>query len=162
MAGGDPSKGQYAMNIRSIGTLGVIAGVAAICLPALAGDKPETQSGPDPRIGEEVDSICFQRNINGWRAVKGEDDVVLLERGVNDWYRVELLGACDERLFRFAQKIAIESRPAGGCLRRYDYIIVEDTPGFNRRCSITRMYKWDEDAVAPDETETNETSDEGA
>lgn len=132
----------------------IFAAAAAFCLPALAGDESkDAMEGPDPRIGEEVDRICFGRNINGWREVKGEDDVVLLEKGVNNWYRVELLGACDERVFRFAQKIAIDSRPGGGCVTRGDTIIVEDTPGFTRRCSITRMYEWDEDAAAEEEGE---------
>lgn len=102
----------------------------------------------DPRRGEEVDRICFAQNINGWRSVKGEDDVVLLERGVNDWYRVELNGGCRESIFRSAITIGIDSRPAGAsCVSRGDVIVVKDSPGFTRRCMISRMYKWDEDAA---------------
>ena len=57
-----------------------------------------------------------------------------------------ICGACDERLFRSAIAIGLESSPSGGCVSRGDVIIVEDTPGFTRRCMITRMYKWDEKA----------------
>lgn len=126
-----------------------------------AAEHHEGEGGVDPRLGKEVNSICFQRNINGWRAVKGEDDVVLLERGVNNWYRVELNGGCDERLFRFAIAIGIESRPGGGCVSRGDVIIVEDGPGFDRRCVVRRMYEWDEDAAAEDSgTEEGEQPEE--
>ncbi len=124
-------------------------------------DDDTLRYGPDPRIGEEVRSICFGRSINGWRAVKGEDDVVLLQRGVSHWYRVELLGACDYRVLRSAIAIGIDSRPSGGCITRGDAIIVEDSPGFNRRCSIKRMYEWNEDAVteAEDATDADEVKD---
>lgn len=121
-------------------------------------NQSATDDGADPRIGKKVKSICFQSSINGWKAVKGEDDVVLLERGVNDWYRVELLGACPSRVFRSAFAIGIESRPAGGCVSRGDVIIVEDGPGFNRRCTITGIYEWNEDAL--EESEDEETDDE--
>ena len=115
------------MRALSIMTAAALA-AAATAGPGFAKDKKAAEAGPDPRIGKEVNSICFQSTINGWRAVKGEDDVVLLERGVNNWYRVELLGACDYRLFRSAISIGIDSRPGGGCVTRGDRIIVEDGP----------------------------------
>lgn len=140
-------------------------GAGAMTASGFADPKEDgaEKAGPDPRIGEEVNRICFQRNIKGWRPVKGEDDVVLLERGINNWYRVELLGACDERLFRFAHKIGIDSRPGGGCVTRGDAIIVEDSPGFNRRCTITAMYEWDEDALneVVEEEEMEDIGDDG-
>ncbi|WP_425408042.1 DUF6491 family protein [Hyphococcus sp.] len=128
------------------------AGFGTIAMTAACGTSYDNRDGPrmaepDPRIGEEVSSICFQNSINGWRAIEGEDDVVLLERGVNNWYRVELAGACDSRLFRSALSIGIDSSPAGSCVRRGDVIIVEDTPGFSRRCTITEINEWDEDAL---------------
>lgn len=140
--------------------MSVSLGVAAACLSALAFTAPalagpdekagdQAEDGPDPRIGKEVDRICFNSTINGWKGVKGEDDVVLLQRGANDWYRAELTGACDYRLFRSAQAIGIESRPSGGCVTRGDVIIVRDGPGFARRCFITDLYEWDGDAEAP-------------
>lgn len=109
----------------------------------------------DLRLGEEVDRICFPRNINGWKTVKKEDNVLLLEEGVNDWYRVELLGACRYRDLRFTHKIALETRPSGGCVTRGDVITLIDNSGFNRRCTITQINEWDDDAPAPsDEEET--------
>jgi hypothetical protein len=132
----------------------VFAGAAMISAATADPAKDKDSKPADPRIGEEVNSICFASTINGWRSIKGEDDAVLLERGVNDWYKVSLSGACDERLFRSAIAIGLESRPGGGCVSRGDVIIVEDTPGFTRRCMITRMYKWDEEAAKEDEAES--------
>ena len=138
-----------------------LAALTFFAMSALA-DEPEnnTEHGVDLRIGEEVNRICFPRNINGWKAVKGEDNVLLLEEGVNDWYRVELIGACDYRVLRRAMAIAIDSRPRGGCITRGDRIIVEDSPGFNRRCAISQINVWDDDAPAPGEEdeETSETN----
>ncbi len=139
------------------------AGLGALAMTAsgFAGDVDDnkTEESADPRIGEKVNRICFQNSISGWRAVKGEDDVVLLRRSVSDWYRVELLGACDYRLFRSALSIGIESRPAGSCVSRGDVIIVEDSPGFHRRCTITAMYEWDEDAQAEESEAEPEDSE---
>jgi len=138
------------MIIRSdMAILAAAAALAAIATPSLA--EEEKKKGPDPRIGAEVNRICFPRNINGWKSVKGEDNVVLLEEGVNDWYYVKVSGPCPERVFRFAHVIALDSRPAGGCIRRGDVIIVEDTGNFARRCHIKRIYEWDDKAPAPGE-----------
>ena len=120
---------------------------AALTSAAFADPQKGAQKPADPALREEVDSICFASTINGWRSVKGEDDTVLLERGVNDWYKVKLSGGCNESLFRSALTIGIDSRPGGGCVSRGDVIVVKDTPGFTRRCMITRMYKWDEKAA---------------
>lgn len=137
------------------------ASISALSISSLAAtEHHEAEEKVDPRLGERVDRICFQRNINSWRSVKGEDDVVLLERSVNNWYRVELSGGCDERLFRFATAIGIDSRPGGGCLTRGDTIIVEDGPGFDRRCIITRIYEWDEDAAPAEDAEDEDAPEE--
>lgn len=126
---------------------------------ALADDAAK----PDPRRGEEVGQICFARSIDGFRTVKGVDDAVLLERGVNDWYYVELIGMCSERQLRFAQSVAIVSRPSGGCVTSGDRLVFSDSAFFSDRpiernhCTIRRIYKWNEDAAAPDESQPADT-----
>lgn len=133
--------------------LGVLAfaGGALIGAAALANEKSD-EAGADPRIGEEVNRICFARTIDSWRSIKG-DDAVLLRSGVRDWYRVEFAGACRERDFRFANAIALETRPGGGCVGRGDVVIVRSPGDFQNRCFITRMNKWDPDAAAPESEE---------
>ncbi|MBT8471583.1 MAG: hypothetical protein KJN99_03200 [Marinicaulis sp.] len=116
---------------------------------AFASDEVDMSS--DPRVGEKVDRICFGRSIDGFKEADGYKRAVLVEQGVNDWFLLKLIGACSSRDFGFAHKIGIESRPAGGCVRRGDAILVESTPGFVNRCSISAIYEWDDDADAPSE-----------
>lgn len=132
---------------------GVAGAAAAFIALASMGAQAEEQSA-DPRIGEEVNRICFRPNINGWRTIDNLDNAVLLQRGVNDWYYVELIGACDRRVLRSAIEIGIDSRPGANCITRGDIIIVRDTPGLPRRCNVRGMYAWDDDAEAPESEET--------
>jgi len=132
-------------------------GAAALFSSALAGD--------DPRQGEQVRSICFARSIDNFRTIKGEDDVVLLEKGVNDWYRVELSGACGYRHLRFAQAISIDSRPSGGCVRRGDILVFHDSAfggrdRFKRRCFISDIYEWDPDALNDEDDDDDQDADD--
>lgn len=133
------------------------AGALLAGASALADEKTDAAK-PDPRIGETVNQICFAQTINGWKALKGVDDVVLLQRGVNDWYYVELQGYCPSRIFQSAETIGIESKPGGGCLTKGDVIIVKDTAQFPSRCFVTKISKWDDKAKAP-EAEENGSND---
>lgn len=126
------------------------AGVLLVAANAFAEDASGAAKA-DPRIGDEVHEICFVRNINGWKALNDVDNVVLLDRNVNDWHYVELQGYCPSRIFRSAEFIGIESRPSGGCLTRGDVIIVRDFGHFTNRCFVRKISKWDGKAKAPEE-----------
>ena len=130
---------------------GAAASCLALCLPAASAALAGEEDKADPRIGDSVNQICFQRNIRNWRAVEGEDNVVLLEENLNDWYRVELIGACRYRDLRFTQTIALASRPGGGCVTRGDVIVLLDNSAVERRCTISGIHAWDEDAEAPED-----------
>jgi hypothetical protein len=114
----------------------------------------------DPRVGEQVSRICFGRNINNFKTIDGEDDAVLLEKGVNDWYKATLIGACSYRQLKWAMAVAIDSRPAGGCVSPGDVLIFTRsvTGEFSfpdtTRCVIDDIYKWDPDA-ADDENDAS-------
>jgi hypothetical protein len=126
----------------------------AILLGLLAAAGPDKTA--DPRLGEQTDKICFASSINNFRPIKGEDDVVLLERGANDWYRVELMGACSYSRIRSAQSVGIRTIPGGGCLRPGDDLIFAEA--FARRdapldyvsCRVESISRWDEKAAAPE------------
>lgn len=139
--------------------------VSALALGAalMAGGAALGEEGADdPRLGERVDRICFGRDINGFKTIKGEDDAVLLEKGVNDWYKATLIGACNYRQLKWAQAVAIEQRPAGGCVTRGDALIFSNSISGDfsfrnsTRCVISEIYEWDEDAAAEDDAETEE------
>lgn len=139
------------MSYRSAILLAAGTAVLAACATAPQGeasaDGAAVAAKLDPRIGAEVNSICFPRNINGWKTIDGDDDAIILTEGVNDDYRVEFTGACSQSDFNFAQTIGIENRPGGGCLGRGDILLVEGPGDFVNRCFITQINEWDEDAV---------------
>lgn len=99
----------------------------------------------DPRLGEQVNSICFASTIDGFSTNK--DRTVVLRDGRKE-YLVEVLGACPE--LEFAQAIGIDARTS--CLTRSDALIVSTslmgqttTVGPNR-CLIKDIYTWDSKA----------------
>jgi hypothetical protein len=133
---------------------------SVLVLAALAGfwaGAAAAEEKADPRVGEEVDRICFGRDINNFKTIKGEDDAILLERGVNDWYKATLIGACNYRELKWAQAVAIDQRPAGGCVTPGDSLIFSRSAFGDfkfpntTRCAIADIYKWDEDAEAADD-----------
>ncbi|VAW02972.1 hypothetical protein MNBD_ALPHA05-973 [hydrothermal vent metagenome] len=119
-------------------------------------EEAEDAAAPS-RLGPKVERICFGRSINGWKTVDGQGDAVLLRKSVNDWYLVEVSGNCRARDFKFVQAIGLESHPAGGCIRRGDYILVESGGGFTNRCFIQGLYEWNDDAP---EEEAGDGSDD--
>jgi len=124
-------------------------------LLALGAAAAEEQGAADPRQGPEVDRVCFASAINNFQPLKGVDDVVLLERGAGDWYRVELIGACSYHRIRSAHQIGIRTLPGGGCLRRGDDIIFAeafarpDAPLDRISCRVEKITRWDPRAKAP-------------
>jgi hypothetical protein len=112
--------------------------LAAGCATPTADTAPAT---PDPRQGEEVRNICFQSQIRGWQRLDNRS--VIVEVGVRDEYRLELVGTCqpDDAFLN----IGLVSRGGGSCLTPGDRLITDAryVDGF---CSISKIYKWNKDA----------------
>lgn len=134
---------------------GAAAFIAAIGAVGAARAERAGKTAEDPRLGEEVRQICFSRNISSFRTIDDEDDAVLLERGVNDWYKATLAGACNYNRLRFAQSVAIDDRPRGGCITRGDALVFSDSAfgDFSfpnaTRCIIVEIHRWNPKAKAP-------------
>lgn len=122
----------------------IFAACAATMAAAACSTAPtETADAkPDPRQGAEVKNICFQSQIRNWNALDRHS--VIVEKGVNDHYKLDLVGTCDPQ--DAFSSIGLISRPAGGsCLETGDRLVTDSRyPGGT--CSITRIYKWNEDA----------------
>jgi hypothetical protein len=137
----------------------LLALAAAVAGSALAGDEATA----DPRVGEKVDRICFGRNIDGFKTVKGMDDAVLLEKGVNDWYLATLSGACSYSRLKWAMGVAIDQRPSGGCVTPGDHLIFTNSVTGDMsfpnttRCVINGIYEWNEDAATDAENDDQDT-----
>ncbi|HBS31048.1 MAG TPA: hypothetical protein DEA40_04800 [Parvularcula sp.] len=133
---------------------GAAAAIAALGAAGKAwpGEQAAAGIGADARLGAEVDRICFSRDISNFLTIDDEDDAVLLQRGVNDWHKVTLAGACDHNRLRFAQSVAIDQRLRGGCITRGDALVFSDSAfgDFSfpsaTRCIITEMFRWNPNA----------------
>ncbi len=138
------------------------AALGAAACATQTGDDAAAAGGPtalakaDPRLGPEVNRICFPQNINSWRTIDGDRDGIILRRSVNDLYRVEYIGTCTASDFRFAETIGIVNRPAGGCLTQGDRLLVEGPGNSVNRCLITQINEWNEDAVDEEEATDDE------
>ena len=138
-------------------SLALPAFVAACTTSESAKDRPDgiERYAGDPRLGEEVDRICFASTIDGF----GETtrDTVIVREG-RDHYLLEIFGSCSP-LDR-AMRIGLDA--TGTCLRKNDALIVSDSisgfgeasPFSTQRCMVSGIYKWNPDA------ETEETDEE--
>ncbi|WP_371395531.1 DUF6491 family protein [Fretibacter rubidus] len=106
----------------------------------------------DARLGQQVDKICFERNIDGFS--NNTKDTVVLSTGPSRDYIVSVRGICSN--LPFAQSIGLSPRTS--CLRENDFIIVSesaftlnDRSGIGPdRCYIDEIYEWDVRAEATD------------
>ncbi len=89
--------------------------------------------------GEQVSRICFAQTIDGWRELS--DDAILVEKGVNDWYKLNLAGTCQPEWAFNA--IAIETRGTS-CITEGDRIRTDEQP-LGGTCFVTSIYKWHDD-----------------
>lgn len=102
----------------------------------------------DPRLGEEVDKICFTRNIDGFTGAT--KDTIILE-SVNKEYIVEVERNC----YNLRNAMGVTLDTGLSCLSKFDHIVVYDTlvggpaagPGPDR-CAIKSINKWDGKAKA--------------
>jgi len=103
----------------------------------------------DPRLGQEVDRICFARNIEGFTTTSR--DTLVIRTSPNTQFLVEVSGTCPS-LIR-AQTVAVDSTLS--CVTPGDFLIVSESPFSLRnrgvvpdRCAINRIFTWDPDARA--------------
>lgn len=130
-------------NMILIGALCALAGCASSDTPTSSERVAELLK--DARVGEQVDKICFQSTIDGFR--ENTRDSVILTRGVSDDYLVLMKGCRD--LDR-AQSLGLAGR--GSCLRRSDRLIVSDSafslsgnsPVVPDQCWVDAIYRWDD------------------
>jgi hypothetical protein len=125
-------------------TLAALAAIGASLLLAACqtpSDVAEADAKPDPRQGAEVRNICFQSQIRSWR--ENDNKSVIVEVGVRDEYKLELIGACrPEDAFT---EIGLVSRGGGSCLSTGDRLVTDERYG-DASCSIRRIYEWHKDA----------------
>lgn len=128
----------------AIAALGLVSGCASTPSDTPKGAAKYAQ---DARLGDKVDRICFNRNIDGFS--RNDRDTVVVSAGVNEDYLLVVRGPCQN--LRHAQAIGIDSSLS--CVTRFDRILVStsafslvDNLGGPERCTIQEIYAWDDDA----------------
>jgi hypothetical protein len=125
----------------------IMAACASTLLIAACSTATDTQTAdakPDPRQGEEVRQVCFSQQIRNWRTVKEHRRAVIIQKGLNEEYKLDLIGTCqpDDAFVN----IGLVSRMGGGtCLTTGDKLIT-DARYNDGDCSIQRIYAWNEKA----------------
>lgn len=106
----------------------------------------------DPRVGGALDRVCFNRQISGFTRWD-EGDGLILRRGVRDEV-LATLRVCPSA--DFAQRVGVDARFGGGCLRPGDRLFVSTSafgggasadPLDDASCLIDGLYAYDPDAT---------------
>jgi hypothetical protein len=117
------------------------------------GDTAFTEA--DPRRGEEVRSVCFTRSIDGFGETSRRS--VVVRKNANERYLIEVFPGCFD--LDDAQSLAIDS--FSGCLTRGDEIkpftsaFGPSINDFNTTCRVSKIYRWDRDALDTPEADTD-------
>ena len=120
------------------------ASALMIAACSTAANTEVADAKPDPRQGAEVKQVCFNQQIRNWRTVKEDRRAVIIEKGLKDEYKLELIGTCqpDDAFLN----IGLVSRVGGGsCLTTGDKLVT-DARYNDGDCSIRRIYEWHKDA----------------
>lgn len=143
--------------------------VLATTLLALAGcaTSAETEPRPrgvaqfegDPRLGEQVDKICFASNIDNFGNTTRDTFTV---REGRDHFLIEIFGSCPP--LEHAMTMRIDATMS--CLRKGDHVIVSDSliggsdiPFSTERCLVNAIYKWDPKAKADDQDDSGDADE---
>jgi len=95
--------------------------------------------------GDEGRSCFYSRNISSWSPAG--KDTVNIRVGVNDYYRLGLLGACPD--IDWTQTIGLESRGSDWICSGLDVtVIVPRTTIGPQRCAATNLHKLTPTEVA--------------
>src|SRR5689334_17920475 len=91
---------------------------------------------PDVRQGAEVKQICFNQQIRNWRPVKEDRRAVIVEKGVKEEYKLNLIGTCQPQ--DAFLNIGLVSRVgSGSCLSQGDKLVT-DARYIDGDCTISR------------------------
>lgn len=130
-------------------------------------DTPSTKEAfleelmEDPRVGEEVDRICFTGSIDGFSHATDRSVVVSVSPSRD--YVITTFTRC--RDLDYAQSIIFDD--FGACLTRGDKIYAFDSAFGPSRldspslgCQVDKIYEWHKDAEAEEEPAEDEGTEE--
>jgi hypothetical protein len=109
--------------------------------------QAETSLDPDPRVGKEVNQLCFARSVSSWRSVDNDRNAVILVMSNRDEYKLKISPGCDPDWAM--SHIAIIKRGGSSCYARGDRIKTDadSLRGMGTACTIFTINKWNPDAA---------------
>ena len=114
-------------------------------------DKAKIPLDSDPRVGEEVQHVCFVRDLDGWRNVDNDRKAVILRMNNGDTFKLKLIGGCDPS---FADlNLVVKTISKSGCYSPGDKVKTDGdiSRGYGAECKVTSIHKWDAQAVSKTE-----------
>ena len=105
----------------------------------------------DPKVGERLDRVCFNRQVTGFSEWE-EGEGLVLRRGAREEVLVTLPVCLS---LDFVQRVGVDERFSAGCLRPGDRLFVSTSafggtrgaePFETSSCLIDEMYAYDRDA----------------
>lgn len=129
----------------------------AASLACLASAPLRAETAADPRLGAEVKRACFASQLDRFQSVKGEDNVIVFERGAGEFFRVEVSGDCTESEINHAGALALAADAGDSCLSRGDRLVLSRSAFFQDQrtertyCIVERIFKWYPKAKAADD-----------
>ncbi|WP_068544749.1 DUF6491 family protein [Thalassotalea crassostreae] len=94
----------------------------------------------DIRQGEEVNQICFTRELDNWDTIE-DDNKALIVKDRNDVeYKLDLVGTCDLRNATFA--IGTVAKGPRNCLGKGDKVITDIDTAIPANCTVMAIYLW--------------------
>src|SRR5210317_1935923 len=113
-------------------------------------DKAKIPLDSDPRVGEEVQQVCFVRDLDGWQNVDNDRKAVILRMRNRETFKLKLVGSCDPGFANL--HLAVDTSPGTGCFSAGYKVKTggEASRGYGL-CKITSIHRWD--AMALSKTE---------
>ena len=114
-------------------------------------DKAKIPLDSDPRVGEEVQQVCFIRDLDGWQNVDNDRKAVILRMNNGDTFKLKLIGGCDPG---FADlNLVVKTSSGSGCYSPGDKVKTDGdiSRGYGSECKVTSIHKWDAQAVSKTE-----------
>lgn len=124
-------------NIFKISCCVTALSILAACTTSEQNNEPEKV---DPRQGEAVNQICFNRNMDNWSPLEGNRKALIVFDKRDNAFKLDLIGTCDPQWAML--RIATISRGNSSCLSRGDKIITDADMSRHDSCTIMKIHKW--------------------
>jgi hypothetical protein len=114
-------------------------------------DKAKIPLDSDPRVGEEVQLVCFVRDLDGWQNVDNDPKAVILRMNNRETFKLKLRGSCYPNFANLS--LAVKTRSRSGCFSPGDKVKTDGdvSAGSGPGCTVTSIHKWDAKAVSKTE-----------